>query len=171
MQLDVDTHLTLGMYGLYEVRRWRTWHTPTLYSHTPVIPFPLQLDVDDEVFAFAYTPARLLLSTAGKECLGRELGKSSLPAVKDINSRTSLLSSKEHTSVLLSIEHVAQFEVEINQCSQTLSDFTLAFWVKSWGMELPSSTFESLLDGLDDVRRRISILLNQNIVFDVVTKE
>ncbi|KAG2128245.1 hypothetical protein DEU56DRAFT_742040, partial [Suillus clintonianus] len=146
MGLDVDPDLTPGKYGLYEseARRrawWDVWwwdaYTSTLSSRAPLIPLHafstrLPLDVDEEVFTFACTSAPLL-SPTGKEGVGRWFGMRVRLAqlVKDINSRTSLLSSLEHPSVLLSIEHASQCETEIKQW---LSDLPPAFRMESEGI-------------------------------------
>ncbi|KAG0694292.1 hypothetical protein DFH29DRAFT_329972 [Suillus ampliporus] len=130
MGLDVDPDLTPGRYGLYEseARRrawWDVWwwdvYTSTLSSRAPLVPLHafstrLPLDVDEEVFTFACTSAPLL-SPTGKEGVGRWFGMRVRLAqlVKDINSRTSLLSSLEHPSVMLSLEHASQCEAEIKQ--------------------------------------------------------
>lgn len=146
MGLDVDPDLTPGRYGLYEseARRrawWDIWwwdaYTSTLSSRAPLIPLHafstrLPLDVDEEVFTSACTSAPLL-SPTGKEGVGRWFGMRIRLAqlVKDIKSRTSLLSSLEHPSVLLSLEHASQCEVEIKQW---LSDLPPAFRMGNEGL-------------------------------------
>ncbi|KAG1732161.1 hypothetical protein EDB19DRAFT_1300164 [Suillus lakei] len=146
MGLDVDPDLTPGRYGLYEseARRrawWDVWwwdaYTSTLSSRAPLIPLHafstrLPLDVDEEVFTFACTSAPLL-SPTGKEGVGRWFGMRVRLAqlVKDINSRTSLLSSLENPSILLFLEHASQCEAEIKQW---LLDLPPAFRMENEGM-------------------------------------
>ncbi|KAG2159532.1 uncharacterized protein EDB93DRAFT_1074927, partial [Suillus bovinus] len=146
MGLGVDPDLTPGKYGLYEseARRrawWDIWwwdaYTSTLSSRAPLIPLHafstrLPLDVDEEVFTSACTSAPLL-SPTGKEGVGRWFGMRVRLAqlVKDINCRTSLLSSLEHPSVLLSLEHASQCEAEIKQW---LLDLPPAFRIGNEGM-------------------------------------
>lgn len=146
MGLGVDPDLTPGKYGLYEseARRrawWDIWwwdaYTSTLSSRAPLIPLHafstrLPLDVDEEVFTSACTSAPLL-SPTGKEGVGRWFGMRVRLAqlVKDINFRTSLLSSVERPSVLLSLEHASQCEGEIKQW---LLDLPPAFRMGNEGM-------------------------------------
>lgn len=146
MGLGVDPDLTPGKYGLYEseARRrawWDIWwwdaYTSTLSSRAPLIPLHafstrLPLDVDEEVFTSACTSAPLL-SPTGKEGVGRWFGMRVRLAqlVKDINFRTSLLSSLEQPSVLLSLEHASQCEAEIKQW---LSDLPPAFRMGNEGI-------------------------------------
>lgn len=146
MGLGVDPDLTPGRYGLYEseARRrawWDIWwwdtYTSTLSSRAPLIPLHafstrLPLDVDEEVFTSACTSAPLL-SPTGKEGVGRWFGMRVRLAqlVKGINLRTSILSSLEHPSVLLSLEHASQCEAEIKQW---LLDLPPAFRMGNEGM-------------------------------------